>query len=399
MKAVQYIDIPEAIYILQQHAPQPKAEHLMLHETLQRILLNNISSQIDYPPFDNSALDGYACREEDTLHASLEHPVTLNCIGEVAAGQIFPGKIDKGQAVGVYTGAAMPSGANAIVALEHTQATNNQVQLFEKARAKDIRFKASQLQKGTVYLHQGQVLSPHDIGLAATMGYATLPVAIKPKVGLLVTGNEICEPGRVLADGQIYNSNVYAIAALIRQAGAEVAILPNCRDHADDLKNTIRQHPVDLLITTGGVSVGRYDVVRDLILQEGQVFFWKVKIRPGMPVLFGQWQNQLILGLPGNPNACMVIFWILATAWIYKALGRTTPLPYEQRLRAKTQHSFRHGKDKTAFWRSCYYFDREKAHYIVKDAAHRSGFDHDCLVVTPPYQDIQANTWVDFIPV
>jgi molybdopterin molybdotransferase len=397
------IPVEQALDILRQQAPTPTCESVPLTDALGRVLFQDVVSLVDHPRFDNSALDGYACREEDTLTASPEHPVGLRIIGDVPAGSLFSGEVGTGQAVSIYTGAPLPKGASAIIAIEQTIREGDTVWLLQGARHKDIRRTGQLLRAGEVYLKRGRPLTVQALGLAATMGHGDLMVSRQPKVGILVTGNEVCEPGETLDDGQVYNSNAYAVAALVRQAGGIPVVLPKVRDSLTELKVRLEAHcDLDLLITTGGVSVGKYDLVRDLLLGEGHVHFWKVLIRPGSPVLFGTWEKQKILGLPGNPVACMVTFWILGVAWLHKILGRTDLFPYQQRLRAKALTPFSHGKARTAFWRAYYRFDNVTGHFRVADATQQDSLDTphalEGLVVTQPWQAHEAGAWVDVIP-
>ena len=270
---------------------------------------------MDHPSCDNSALDGYACREEDTLGATEEKPVRLELVGDIPAGSVYEGEVGADEAVGIYTGAPVPSGANAIIGVEHTGQRSGQrgeeVWLNKPASKSDIRPRAQDLKKGEVYLRKGTRLTPSSIGVAASMGYPTFKVTRKPRVGILATGDEVIDPGEPIRDGQVYNSNAYSVANLIKQSGCVPVMLPKVEDNPEKLKGALEAlGGVDLLITSGGVSMGKYDFVRDLLFDEGTVHFWKVAMKPGGPAMFGEWRGLPVFGLPGNPVSSMVVFYL-----------------------------------------------------------------------------------------
>jgi molybdopterin molybdotransferase len=331
------ISVAEAIRLLQERAPTLGSEQLPLLESYGRILAKDIEAKVDHPSLDNSAMDGYACRLEDTLDASEDDPVRLEVIADIPAGSVFDGEVHTGQAVSIYTGAPMPKGTNAVVPVEKTRLepgskTTQTVVVSQPADPTNVRPKGQDFKKGEVHLKRGLKLSAASVGLAASMGHATLNVVKRPRVGILATGDEVIEPGQSIRDGQVFNSNTYSIAGLARAAGAEAIVLPNVHDDKNGLANALAKvGQLDLMLTTGGVSMGKYDFVRDLLFEEGEVHFWKVAMRPAGPVLFGTWRNIPILGLPGNPVSCMISFLILAKAFLQTSTGETTLLPYHQR--------------------------------------------------------------------
>lgn len=326
------IPVTEAVRLLQERAPKLGSKRLPLLESYGRILAEDIAALVDHPSLDNSAMDGYACKLEDTLSASDENPVRLEVIADIPAGSVFEGEVKSGQAVSIYTGAPMPKGTNAVVPVEKTRLEQNTVIVSQPADPTNVRPKGQDFKKGEVHLKCGLKLSAASVGLAASMGHATLKVVERPKVGILATGDEVVEPGQAVRDGQVFNSNTYSIAGLVKAAGAEAIVLPNVHDDKDVLASALANvGQLDLILTTGGVSMGKYDFVRDLLFEEGEVHFWKVAMKPAGPVLFGTWRDLPMLGLPGNPVSCMIAFLILAKAFLQASTGEMTPLPYHQR--------------------------------------------------------------------
>lgn len=398
------ISIPEAIAIVRAAAPRLGTEHVPLLEAYGRTLAASLASQVDHPSCDNAALDGYACRAADTREASPKRPVRLQVIGDVPAGSVFEGYVGAGQAVGIYTGSPMPPGADAIVAVEDTERQGEVVLLKRPASPDDIRPRAQDLRAGEIYLHAGQRLSPAAVGVAAAMGYAELPVVRRPRIGIMATGDEVLEPGQPIRDGQVYNSNSYSVAGLARQAGAEPVVLPRVADDPEALRRAVSEAGgLDLLVTSGGVSMGSYDFVRDLLLKEGTVHFWKVAIRPGGPALFGDWRGLPVFGLPGNPVSSMVVFLLIAQAWIHAALGSSEPLPFERRLVAMAATPFKGAGRKEAFRRATLTFDPNQGYLAHSTGNQSSGvltsmLKADCLAVVPPHRDIAAGERLEVIP-
>jgi molybdopterin molybdotransferase len=326
------ISVVEAIRLLQERAPKLGSERLPLLECYRRILAEDVEALVDHPSLDNSAMDGYACRLEDTLTANDDHPVRLEVIADIPAGSVFESEVKTEQAVSIYTGAPMPKGTDAVVPVEKTRLEGNTVVVSSPADPTNVRPKGQDFKKGEVHLKRGLKLSAASVGLAASMGHPTLTVMKRPRIGILATGDEVIEAGKPIRDGQVYNSNTYSITGLVLAAGAEPIILPNVHDDKAALAKALAQvGQLELMLTTGGVSMGKYDFVRDLLFEEGEVHFWKVAMKPAGPVLFGTWKNLPILGLPGNPVSCMIAFLILARAFLQASTGETTPLLYYKR--------------------------------------------------------------------
>ncbi len=394
----------EAVGILQQDAPTLGSERVDLIDALGRVLADDLASLCDHPGVDNSALDGYACRAADTSAAREATPARLRLVGEAPAGRPFEGRVEPGEAVRIFTGAAVPDGADGIVPVEAShEGEDGLIELSQPARAADIRRRAQDLVDGQVYLQRGRRLDAATIGLAGGMGHATVPVMRRPRVALLTTGDEVVDPGRTLERGQVYDSNGASLMALGQAAGADMLRLPRVGDDADALERALEPlGAVDLLLTSGGVSMGRYDRVRDLLFGRGTVRFWKVAMKPGGPALYGRLGELPVLGLPGNPVSSMVVFLVLARAFLDAALGRSDPPPYLDRRPARAGTAFRGAALKESLPRArlTHSDDGLVAVGLVNQSSGvlRSMSEGDALAVVPPGRDIDAGEPLDVIP-
>ena len=373
-----------------------------LEGALGRTLAQDLRSPVDHPSVDNSALDGYACRAADTVGATAGTPVTLRVVGDVPAGSVFAGEVGAGEAVSIYTGAPIPKGADAIVGVEFTEASDAGVRLSKPASPGDIRPKAQDLQTGEVYLEAGRTLTAAAVAVAAAMGYAAVPVTRKPRVGILATGDEIVEPGAPIRDGQVYNSNAYGLGARVAQAGGDAVRLENVRDDPALLERSLKGLELDLLLTSGGVSMGRYDFVRDLLFDKGTVHFWKVAMKPGGPVLFGSYGALPVLGLPGNPVSSLVVFELLGRGFLGAALGSREPLPYYTRLPATAGTPFKGSGFKETFARVTLHFGADGSYVASTTGSQSSGvlrslLAADALGVVPPHTDIRVGDRLEVI--
>ena len=267
-------------------------------------------------------MDGYAVRAGDVADAS----TVLELIGESAAGTDYDGKLAAGQTVRIFTGAAVPDGADAIVIQEDVTAlANNQIKFNDPAiRGRHIRRKGIDFLKGDTGLSQGQMLSARDLGLAASMDLPWLEVTRKPKIALLATGDELAFPGDVSSPDQIISSSPYALGAYLQQWGADSVQLGIARDNEQSLKRAAESaRGTDLLVTLGGASVGDHDLVRDVLSDMGMTLeFWRVAMRPGKPMMFGDINGVPLLGLPGNPVSCLVCALLFLKPIVAMMLGQ-----------------------------------------------------------------------------
>ncbi|HEY5648866.1 MAG TPA: gephyrin-like molybdotransferase Glp, partial [Nitrospiria bacterium] len=265
----------------------------------------------DQPPWAQSAMDGYAVRSEETRGASAEHPVEAALMGEVAAGEMAVEPVSSGSACRIMTGAPVPPGSDSVVPLEYTREEQGQVLIFRSVKeGENIRPKAEDFGENQVVLNKGMVLNSGAVGLIAAAGRAEALVYTQPRVGVLATGNELTEPGEAAGEGQIRNSNSYALQAQIQEAGGEAWLLGIARDHAESVRSLILEGiGADMLLISGGVSVGKYDTVKETLSQLGaEPVFWRVAIKPGGPLAFWMLEGKPVFGLPGNPVSTMVTF-------------------------------------------------------------------------------------------
>ena len=310
-----FVTIDEALEICKKTTLQTTVERVDLDSCHNRILAVDLPSLVDDPPFDNSAMDGFAMRYEDTV----DSPSELEIIGTIqAAGQEDNLVVGEGQAVRIMTGAPMPTGADSILQIELTSVSGDVVTLSQPSMKHFIRKKGENLTKGQVALSAGTYLTPSRVGLCATMGHASIPVVKKLKVAIISTGDELKQPGTELNRGEIYESNSFGLSGLVKWLGHEPVRLHSVGDTIDDLRNVLNDasSKYDLILTSGGVSMGDWDLVRKIMEEEGDLHFWRVKLRPGSPPLFGLWNNTPIFGLPGNPVSSHVVFRMLVAPWI-----------------------------------------------------------------------------------
>lgn len=315
--------------ILSECEPLPP-ESVPLSAALGRVLCVPAVADVDIPPFDNSAMDGFALTSADTAGASAAAPIRLQVVGTIAAGSVGEVEIVPGRAAKIMTGAPMPRGADAVVELEATRQDAGMVEVMRTvALRENVRAKGEDSTAGSVVLNRGHVLGPAEIGLLASIGQERVSVFGRPSVSILATGSELVEPGMPLAAGQIRNSNSYTAEAQCRELGLEPVRLGIARDDyqvtADLMKSGLDG---DILITSGGVSVGEFDFVKQVQDDLGvQRRLWRVAMKPGKPVSFGVYGRAgggrcLVFGAPGNPAAAMVSFELLIRPAVLRLMGR-----------------------------------------------------------------------------
>lgn len=316
-----FISFLEAREIIMQTASRLPGERVSLEEALGRTLAEGISSTEDIPPFDNSAMDGYAVRREDCLEA----PCSLNVIGDIPAGFLFDREVVSGTCARIMTGAPVPRGADAIVPVEKTRPEGNTV-CIEKCPAEHahIRWAGEDVKSGEQILHAGSVITPPTIGMLATLGAVPVPVTERPRVSVISTGDEIIPPDKTPGPGQIRNSNGPALAAQVCSAGGVVQSLMHAPDDPDQLREIVeRAQEAHIILFAGGVSMGEYDCVQTTLVEMGAVWkFWKVKQRPGKPLIFGTLGAALLFGLPGNPVSSAMCFEIYVRPLLARMLQR-----------------------------------------------------------------------------
>ncbi|UCG84137.1 MAG: molybdopterin molybdotransferase MoeA [Dehalococcoidia bacterium] len=330
------ISVEEALDKVLSHVDVLEAEDELILDSMGQVLAEDIYSTIDIPGMDNTAMDGYAVQAESTVGATHSSPNILRVIGEVAAGYLTKEEVTPGTAIRIMTGAPIPTGADAVVQFEDTdeekRKANNEplteIGVFREVRVGlNIRQAGEDITSGSLVLSKGTLLRPQEIGVLASLGRDVVPVHRRPLVAILSTGDELLDIGKPLEVGKIYSSNTYSLAAQATRCGAVPKILGIARDNMKSLKEKIREaRDADLLITSAGVSVGDYDVVKDVLAEQGEVTFWTVRMKPGKPLAFGMLQlgKKAVphLGLPGNPVSSMITFEQFARPAIFKMLGR-----------------------------------------------------------------------------
>ncbi len=298
------------------------AETVSLAEACGRVLAEDVVARTTQPPFDVSAMDGYAVRADD-LNAV---PAVLNQIGAVPAGQHFDGAVGAGETVRIFTGSRMPKGADTVVIQENTTTENNRITILKAPeKGQFIRPSGLDFRTGEVGLKAGQLLTPRAIGYAASMNHPWLSVRRKPRVAILATGDEIVLPGDPIGADQIVSSNSHALAAAVRSYGGEPFSLGIAPDERQGLKSMAAgARGADILVTTGGASVGDHDLVQSVLGEIGlELDFWKIAMRPGKPLIFGRIGDTRLLGLPGNPVSALVCALIFLRPAIFRMLGLT----------------------------------------------------------------------------
>jgi len=329
------ISVEQAFEKILSYMPVLEPEQAPILDTLGQVLAEDIFSDINIPPLDNAAMDGYAIRARDTAEAGSKTPAVLRVIDTVIAGAISTKEVAPGTAIRIMTGAPVPKGADAVVRFEDTDETErkgaaqNEIGVLCKLKpGANIRRAGEDVVKDSLILKKGTVIRPAEVGVLASLGKSKAPVIRRPVVAVLATGNELVEVGKPLPPGRIYNSNTYSVAALVKRYGGIPKILGIALDTEKSLIEKLRQgRDADMLITSGGVSAGDYDMVKDVLAKEGEITFWTVRMKPGKPLAFGtikggKGRSIPHLGLPGNPVSSMVTFELFARPAIFKMMGK-----------------------------------------------------------------------------
>jgi len=287
-------------------------------DSVGSIVSEDIISEINVPPLDNSAMDGYAVIKDDLINADDENIIYLDVIEEIPAGTIPKLSLSPGQASRIMTGAPIPSGSDAVVPFEDTNEleNNDKSKIGIKISVKNlenIRKKSEDIKKGSIIIKKGSLITSATIGVMASIGLEKVSVIRKPIIGILSTGNELLEPGEKNQDGKIYNSNTYTLSSLVKEFGATPLIQKHALDKVEDLEKKLKKlRDVDLIVTSAGVSKGDYDIVKDVLDKNGDINLWSVNMRPAKPLAFGiitiDGKKIPLLGVPGNPVSAMIAF-------------------------------------------------------------------------------------------
>ena len=321
------ITIEKANKILLEEQIDTHIVELSILDSLDFVLSEDIVSNMNMPPFDRSPLDGYAFRAEDTLDATNDFPVQLEVIDNIQAGYVSDKTIGKGQAIRIMTGAKIPDGADVVMRYEDTEFTDKQVKIFKSLKSQsNIAKMGEDMEDGQLVLKKGITIGAAEIGILAGLGKCNVKVYAKPKVAILATGDELVDIYENLKDGKIRNSNSYFIAAQVKRLGAEPVILEICKDNLNHITTELESALkwADMIITTGGASVGDADLIKEAFVEiGGTILFWKVRMKPGTPIVAAKYEHKLLFGLSGNPAAAYITFEQFVRPTILKLMGKT----------------------------------------------------------------------------
>lgn len=321
----EMVSVDDALHrILGCFSPLP-TDRVPIIDALGMVLAEDVVAGENIPPFRNSAMDGYAVQAANTLPA----PATLRVVGTIAAGAVSERAVQRGEAMRIMTGAPLPGGADTVVRFEETDELERDpgsdfIVIQRRMRVgENVREAGEDIRAGSVALSAGWRLRPAEIGVLASLNQATVAVHRRPRVAILSTGDELVDIGDELLPGQIRNSNSYTIAAMVKRYGGELVLLGVARDTSDDLRAKLDgTGDPDMYVTSGGVSHGDYDMVKDVLRSEGSIDIWQVRMKPGKPLAFGTIGSTPLLGLPGNPAAALVSFEQFGRPAMLKMLGR-----------------------------------------------------------------------------
>ncbi|MEV3668300.1 gephyrin-like molybdotransferase Glp [Paenibacillus larvae] len=404
------LTVKEALERVMAHVPAGNLEKVKLEESIGRRLASDVHASHPVPHFRRSGMDGYAVRSSDTAGASAERPVLLEVVETVPCGSIAQRQLQPGQAARIMTGAAVPDEADAVIMFEMTASVQRNGRTYAAVRKEmrpgaNVTPVAQEMPQGELILEAGRLIGAGEAALLAMFGHASVPVYKRPRVVIFATGTELLRVEEQLQAGRIRNSNGYMLAALVQEAGALPDIKVTIPDKVETAKSAIlaAMDEYDLVLTTGGVSVGDYDVLYDMVANwDGKLLFNKLRMRPGSPTTAGIYKDRLLLALSGNPGACYVGFILFAKPVLLGMQGGKQPVQREQRAYLATDY----GKDNkfTRYVRSKLEF-REGQVWIrpaCNDASSMTTSikDADCLMVIPPHSGkIAAGELVSFVPI
>ncbi|MEL7567776.1 MAG: gephyrin-like molybdotransferase Glp [Dehalobacterium sp.] len=368
------ISLEEAQDLLLSRCPQIEMEHVRMIDALGRVLSKDLRAEGCIPPFNRSPYDGYTFRSEDAKEATRDHPVVLEVIEEVPAGHAPKSKVSNGKAVKILTGAPIPEGADAVIKYEETKAKDDYISIFRSIKTGENIVPAGEdVAVGDMIADKGTVINPPVMGLMASLGITEVPVYKRPRIAIVSTGDELLDAAKPLTPGKIRNSNSYTLLGYIKSIGAEPVMIGIAKDKAEEVASLIQEglDKADMVITTGGVSVGDYDVVgRSINLIGAETLYWKINIKPGSPTLAAVKDGKVILGLSGNPAAAMIIFQLLGFPYIKKLAGKVDYL--SPKLEVVLKNDFRKSSPGRRFLRGKLVFE-EGIIYIDNTGGQENG--------------------------
>ncbi len=318
------ISVEEALQVILKSIQVLGLEKVDILSSLGRVLGEDIYAPYHIPHWDNSAMDGYAVIQKDIKDATPENPATLKVVADLPAGYTAKRDLKKGEVIRIMTGAPVPEGSDTVVMVENTKRDGDKVNIFKaNSKGDNIRKAGEDVSKGTLVLPKGSVIHPAEVGMLASLKRSFVSVYQKPTVAVISTGDELIDVDENLTGGKIVSSNTYSLSSLVRYLGATPLILGIAKDKSEDLLDRFKVAVrADMIISSGGVSVGDYDLVKDILKELGaEMKFWKVSMRPGQPLAFGVIEGKPTFGLPGNPVSCMVSFEQFVRPSILKASG------------------------------------------------------------------------------
>jgi len=374
-------------YIRDYLSPLQSKECLPLRSALGRVLAEDILSPCNVPNHNNSAMDGYALNADDL---SSTGTTTLRTAGTAFAGKSFAGKVDKGECVRIMTGAVMPDGCDTVVIQEHVQVEGDRISFGEGAkRGQNLRYAGEDLKLGQTVFPAGHLVRPADLGLIASLGIGEVRVYRKLRVAFFSTGDELASIGQNLQEGQVYDSNRYTIYGMLARLGVEVIDMGVVRDDPKLLEQALLDAAAaaDVILTSGGVSVGEADFMKQLLNELGQVVFWKIAMKPGRPLAYGKIGNAHYFGLPGNPVSVMVTFYQFVRDAMLVLMGQPDPATVPL-LTATCTETLKKAPGRTEFQRGSLFLDADSSWKVRPIGNQGSGVlrsmsEANCFIVLP----------------
>ncbi len=388
--------------ILEAVAPVTGREKIALRNTLGRILAEDVHSSINVPSHTNSAMDGYALAGSELPASGI---ASLQVVGTAWAGKPYEGETGKGQCIRIMTGAVMPAGTDTVIMQEHVERDGDVIRIDASHRAgQNVREAGEDIAIGDVVLRRGLRLSPANLGLLASLGIGEVYVNRRLRVAFFSTGDELRSIGEPLEEGCIYDSNRYSLHGMLGALGAEVIDMGVVRDVREDVELAFREaaQMADVVITSGGVSVGEADFIKETLIKVGSINFWKVAMKPGRPLAFGKLDDAVFFGLPGNPVSVMITFAQFTSPALRKMMGENDIAPVNLRARCTSKLKKRPGR--VEFQRGILMNDQNGELIVDTTGAQGSGIlrsmtEANCLIVLPmEASDVEAGSLVNVQP-
>ncbi len=358
------ISVEDALSLILSQIREMGTERVDITSSLGRVIGEDIYARRNNPPWDNSAMDGYAVRFEDIKGAAKENPAVLRVIEDLPAGYTAKNQVAKGEAIRIMTGAPVPKGADTVVMVEDTEKEGERVKVFRETHlGENIRRTGEDIKTGELVVPKGTLIRPAEVGIMATCGRAFVSVYQRPRVAVVSTGDELVDVDEEIAEGKIVTSNSYTLSSMAAECGALPFQLGIARDTREALKEKLMQAlHADVIITSGGVSVGDFDFVKDVLKELGsEMKFWKVAMKPGKPLAFGTIGGKPAFGLPGNPVSCMVCFEQFVRPSLLKMMGHDKI--YRPTVQATLKEDIKKKPGRKHFIRS--FVRLEEGHYTV----------------------------------